>query len=715
MLKNLSLKNLNKVVLLMTIVSPISGCYPDGPQPPKAAVRPTELTAFGEARIDNYFWLRERENPEVIAYLKAENDYVAEVMAPRKDLADKLFNEMKGRIKQNDDTAPYLWNGYWYFVRHVEDGEYPLYCRNADGGDAEQIMLDGNALNKTMSASDGQGYFAMRGVKVAPDTRRVVYGIDTEGRRFYDLRIKDLETGEVLPEVIEKTTGNVAWALDSGTLYYGRQDPETLRSYQIWRHRLGTPGADDELVFEEADDTFDVSVHRSKSDRYIFIVSHQTVSSEWRYLDAEDPQAKLQVFQPRQRDLEYGVEHQGDRFLVLTNHKARNFRLMECPLDATGLTDWVEVVPHRDDVYLEELEVFDKWLVLDERYDGLSHLRVLPMAGGREHRLEFSDPTYTVWLDINLDMDSDVLRFGYESMTRPTSIYNYNLHTHERGLLKRTEVLGDFDPANYESEYVQVEARDGTQVPVSLVYRKGFERNGQSPLLLYAYGSYGYSMEAGFSGSRLSLLDRGFVYAIAHVRGGEEKGRAWYEEGKLLNKKNTFYDFIDCGRQLVRDGYTTEDRLFAMGGSAGGLLMGAVANMAPDLWRGLIAQVPWVDVVTTMQDADIPLTTSEYDEWGNPANEEYYHYMLSYSPYDQVEAKDYPALLVTAGLHDSQVQYWEPAKWVAKLRAMKTDSNLLLLQTNMEAGHGGASGRFRRLKETALSYTFLCHLTGITK
>ncbi len=696
-----------KVVVLMMLSGLFTGCNEGGPNPPVAAIQPHELKAFGETRVDNYFWLRERENPEVIAYLEAENSYLKEVLADTEPLQEKLFEEMKGRIKKDDTTVPYLRNGYWYYTRFEKGGEYALHCRRHDGNDSEQVMLNGNTL------SPDDGYFSLRAVKVSPDSRLVVYGIDTEGRRFYTLRFMDLDTGRVFDDVIADVTGNVAWALDNKTLFYCRQDAETLRSYQIWRHELGTDVAGDVLVHEETDETFDVSVHRSKSDRYLFISSSQTLSTEFRILEADNPKGEFRLFEPRSRDHEYDIEHQGDRFVILTNRGAKNFRLMECPLDQTKVENWQEVIGHRDDVYLEDVEVFDQWLVVTERFDGLSHLKVLPLDGSEPHHLEFDDPTWSVWLDSNVDMQLAVLRFGYSSLTTPDSVFDYDLSAHTRKLLKQDEVLGGFDSTKYQAEYLQVPARDGTLVPVSLVYRKGFERNGQSPLLLYAYGSYGYSMDADFRSTRLSLLDRGFVYAIAHVRGGEEKGRAWYEDGKLLKKKNTFTDFVDCGRHLAAEQYTSCDRLFAMGGSAGGLLVGAIMNMAPETWRGVIAQVPFVDVVTTMQDASIPLTTSEYDEWGNPADEEYYHYMLSYSPYDQVQAMDYPATLVTTGLHDSQVQYWEPAKWVARLRAVKTDQNPLLFKINMEAGHGGASGRFRRLEETALSYAFMLDLLEI--
>ena len=704
------MNRLLKVVLLMTSIGLASGCNNDDSDsisPPMAKIIPHELSSHGEKRVDNYFWLRERDNPEVIDYLKAENKYLKEVMAPTNALQNQLFAEMKSRIKKDDDSVPYLYNGYWYFTRFETGGEYSLHCRRANGSDNEEVMFNGNKMAKN------DGYFSLKGVKVSPDGKNAVFGVDHEGRRFYTLRIKNLSTGELFADTIADVTGNVTWAMDNKTIFYTKQDSETLRSYQVWSHQLGTNSQDDILVFEEEEDTFDCLVHRTKSDRFIIITSSQTLSTEHRFLEADNPGGEFKLFQKRQRDLEYDIDHQGDRFVILTNHEAKNFRLMECDLDNTQLNSWREVIPHRDDVFLEDVDVFTNYLVMEERFDGLTHLNIIPGDGSAAHYLEFSDPTWTAYISTNVNMDSQVLRFGYSSLTTPDSVFDYNMANRETTLLKQLEVLGDFQIENYEAQYIQVPARDGTLVPVSLVYQKGFQPNGKSPLLLYAYGSYGYSMDADFDSDLLSLLDRGFVYAIAHVRGGEERGRSWYEDGKLLKKKNTFTDFIDCGLYLIDKGYTSADRQFAMGGSAGGLLMGAIANMAPETWRGIIAQVPWVDVVTTMEDDTIPLTTSEYDEWGNPANKEYYRYMLSYSPYDNVKAMDYPALLITAGLHDSQVQYWEPAKWTARLRTQKTDQNPLLLKTNMEAGHGGASGRFRRLEETALAFAFMLDLVGI--
>ncbi len=695
-----------KVIAMMILASLGAGCG-RGPQPPKASQVPYELTAHGHTRIDDYYWMKDRDDPEVIAYLEAENAYTEAAFSHGDELRATLFEEMKGRIKEDESSAPYELRGHWYYTRYRAGGEYALHCRRAVSMEGpEEIMLDGDAL------SEGLGYFSLRGAEVSPDNRLLVYGVDTVGRRFYTLRVKNLETGELLPDAIPQVTGNVTWALDNRTLFYSRQDPETLRSYQVWRHVLGTDATDDVLVFTEEDDTFGCRVWRTKSDRYLVISSHQTLSSEHRLLAADDPTGAFEVFQPRQRDLEYDIDHQGDRFLVLTNLHAMNFRLMECPLDKTWLAQWREVIPHRDEVMLEAFDVFKDYLVMTERRGGLRYLRVIEMATGASHDLDFGEPTWRTWTAYNPMMDTDVLRYGYSSLTTPRSTYAYGMATRERSLIKQQEVLGGFDPDNYQSEYLHATARDGTPVPISLVYRKGFERHGEAPLVLYAYGSYGYSVDADFRSTRLSLLDRGFVFAIAHIRGGQEMGRGWYEDGKLAKKMNTFTDFIDCGEHLVTAGYTSADRLFAMGGSAGGLLMGVVVNEAPELWRGVVAAVPFVDVITTMLDDTIPLTTSEYDEWGNPLEKAAYDYMLSYSPYDNVTAQDYPALLVTAGLHDSQVQYWEPAKWVAKLRAMKTDDNILLLHTNMDAGHGGKSGRYRSLEETALEFAFCLDLAG---
>ena len=678
------------------------------PVPPVAQKISKELTIHSDTRIDNYFWLRERDNPEVIEYLKAENAYIEAMTAHTEMLQEKLYNEIIGRIKQTDMSVPYMLRGNLYYTRYEEGKEYPVYCRKKGGEDApEEILLDVNEMAK------GHDFYAVRSVRVSLDNNLLAFGVDTVGRRKYVIQVKDLRTGDILPDRMELTTGAAAWANDNKTLFYTKKDPTTLRSYKVFKHVLGADPADDDMVFHEADDTFSCSVWKTKSDQYIFIGSFQTLSSEYRYLDADNPDGDFQLIQPRERDLEYNVDHFGDKFYIRTNLDAKNFKLVETPVNRTRKRYWKDVIPHRDNVLLENFEIFKDHLVVQERKMGLRQLRIINWDDRSEHYMAFEEPTYTLYISTNPEFDTPWLRFGYSSLTTPNSTYDYNMVSKERKLLKREEVVGNFDSANYQSEWLWAEARDGTKVPISLVYRKDQRKDGPQPLLLYGYGSYGYSMNPSFSSVRLSLLDRGFIYAIAHIRGGQEMGRQWYEDGKLLKKKNTFTDFIDCAGHLIQEGYTSPEQLFAMGGSAGGLLMGAVLNMRPDLWKGVIAAVPWVDVVTTMLDDSIPLTTSEYDEWGNPNDKEYYEYMLSYSPYDNVEAKDYPAMLVTTGLHDSQVQYFEPTKWVAKLRDLKTDDNPLILDVDMESGHGGTSGRFKRHKRTALEYAFMLDLLGI--
>jgi oligopeptidase B len=684
------------VVLLMS-------CVPKGLVAPVVEKRPHTLEAHGEVRVDDYYWLRERSNPEVLAHLEAENAYTAAVMAPTDELQAQLFEELKNRIQPDESTVPSRYHGYYYYTRYEEGLEYPIYCRKKGSVDApEEVTLDVNQI------AEGHDFCSVRGVAVSPDTRLLAWAVDTVGRRKYTIHLTDLETGEVLTDVTPEVTGNLVWANDNRTLFYGKQDPETLRSYQIYRHVLGSDPADDVLVYEEPDPTFSVSVWKTRSERFIMIDSEQTLASEVRFLDADDPTGKLRMIAPRERDVEYSVSNVGDRFIIRTNLDAENFRLMEAPVANPGRENWRELISGRDDVFLQGVEVFADFMVVTERSDGLRHLRIIPWDGGEEREIEFDEPTYVTWVDDNEEMETTTLRFGYSSLNIPESIYELDLTTGERTLMKREQVRGGFEPTNYIVERLWAPARDGVQVPISLVYRKGIPLNGESPLLLYAYGSYGSSMEAWFRPAVVSLLDRGFVYAIAHVRGGQELGRRWYEDGKLLKKKNTFTDFIDCGRFLVEEGYTAPDQLFAMGGSAGGLLMGAVANMAPELFAGIIADVPFVDVVTTMLDDDIPLTTAEFDEWGDPNQHEYYDYMLSYSPYDNVEAQAYPAMLVITALEDSQVQYFEPAKWVAKMRAMKTDDNPLLFKIEMAAaGHGGVSGRFKKYHETAMEYAFM--------
>ncbi len=688
----------------------------DPGDPPMAAARPHELETHGDVRVDEYYWLREREDPEVIAYLEAENAYLAGVMAHTEELQEELFEEIRGRIVEDDSSVPYRDGDYWYYTRYEEGKQYEVHCRRpadgdvfggAAGPDAEEVLVDVNEI------AEGKEYTSVR-PSVSPDHNILAYAVDDVGRRFYTVRFKDLSTGETLSDEIPDVTANLAWAADSATLFYVRQDPDTLRSYQVFRHRLGK-GAADDLVYEEPDETFSVFLRRSQSRKYLMAVSSHTLRTEVRTLRADDPGGDFAVFEPRGERHEYSVDHLGDRFWVRTNDGAPNFRLMSTAEDNTGRATWREETPHRDDVLLEGFELFDRFLVLAERRGGLNQLRIKEMgAGGTEgHDLDFGEPTYSAGLGVNPDPASGTLRYVYQSLTTPRSVFDYDPAAREKTLRKQEQVLGGFESADYRTERLWAVAADGTEVPVSVVYRPDQRpAEGGSPLLLYGYGSYGASMDAGFSSLRLSLLDRGFVYAIAHIRGGEEMGRSWYEDGKLLNKKNTFTDFIAAAEHLAAEGYADPDRIYAMGGSAGGLLMGAVFNLRPDLWGGVVAQVPFVDVVTTMLDASIPLTTFEWDEWGDPREREYYDYMLSYSPYDNVEAKDYPHMLVTTGLHDSQVQYWEPAKWVARLRAKKTDGNLLLLKTNMSAGHGGASGRFDRYRETALVYAFLLDLAG---
>ena len=678
------------------------------PDPPMATIEPVELEKHGHVRVDNYFWLKERDNPDVIAYLEAENAYTEAATTHTAGLRETLFEEIKGRIKQDDASVPYQKNGYFYYRRYEEGKEYPIYCRKTGSLDApEQVLLDVNEL------AEGHDFFAVSSVQVSTDHTVLAYTFDTVGRRFYTITFKNLNTGDLYPEAIADVTSNLAWANDNKTVFYTRQDPNTLRWHQIYRHTLGTDPARDELVYEEPDDTFYSFVSKTKSEDFLLIGSTQTLSAEYRYLDANNPAGTFEVIQPREVNHEYRVDHHGNYFYIRTNWDAKNFRLMRTPLAATTKDHWEEVIPHRDDVLLSRIETFKDHLVVSERKNGLIQMNIRPWQGDDGHYLDFGEPAYLAFASDNYEFDTPVLRFRYMSMTTPNSTFDYDMNTRLKTLLKEDEVLGGFDKTNYVTERLYATARDGAEVPISLVYRKGTPINGTSPLLLYGYGSYGATMDATFSTARLSLLDRGFVYAIAHIRGGQEMGRHWYEDGKLLNKKNTFTDFIDAARHLVTTQYADSERLFAMGGSAGGLLMGAVVNMEPALFKGVIAAVPFVDVITTMLDETIPLTTSEYDEWGNPNDKEYYDYIRSYSPYDNVEAKGYPPMLVTAGLHDSQVQYWEPAKWVAKLRATKTDDNRLLLKTNMEAGHGGATGRFKRYRETAFEYAFLLDLAGI--
>lgn len=680
------------------------------PQPPVAKRIPKNLTVHNDTRVDDYYWLRERESPEVIAYLEAENAYLDATMAHTKALQEKLFEEIKGRIKQDDSSAPYKYKDFFFYTRFAEGKQYPLFCRKRGTLDApEEVMLDVNTL------AEGHAFCQVSGVRVSEDQRLAVYGVDFAGRRFFTLRVRDLATGKDFDDVIENVTGGVVWANDNRTLFYTKQDPETLRAFQVFRHTLGTPVSEDVLVYEEKDETFSCGVFKTKSRRYIVISSHQTLSDECRYLPADEPAASPIVFAERTRGQEYDIDHYGDYFYIRTNRDAKNFRLMRAQPAATAPESWQEIVPHRPDTLLESFELFKDYLVLSERREGLARLRVIPSDRSAPHEVDFGETAYDAGLGMNPEGDTATLRYSYTSLTTPNSVYDYDMKARTRILIKRDEVLGGYSPENYITERLWAPAHDGVRVPISIVYRKDFKKDGDGPLLMQGYGSYGISSSPAFSSVRLSLLDRGFAVAIAHVRGGEELGRAWYEDGRQKNKKNTFTDFIDCADYLVREKYTSPDRLYATGGSAGGLLMGAIMNMRPELFHGILAGVPFVDVVTTMLDDSIPLTTSEYDEWGDPNREDFYKYLLSYSPYDNVEPKAYPNLLVTTGLHDSQVQYWEPAKWVAKLRAMNTGGNTILLKTDMNAGHGGASGRFEQYRETALRYAFILKLAGKTE
>jgi len=669
---------------------------------------PTRLETHGRVRLDDYYWLRERDNPEVIAYLNAENEYAEKQMAHTKAFEEKLFEEIKARFKQTDMSVPYKRDDYFYYTRYEEGKEYPIYARKRGSLEqTEEIMLDVNVL------AQGHEFFSVGGSAVSSGQDILAYAVDTQGRRIHTTYFKNLKSSETLTDVLTEVTENLTWANDNKTLFYARQDATTLRAYQIWRHVLGTDPSQDRLVFQEDDETFVTYVFKTKTKKYLMVVSAQTVSQEYRYLDANDPYGDFRIFLPRERDHEYHVDHFEDRFLIRTNDQAKNFRLMTTATDKPEKEHWREVIPHRADVFLGDFEIFKNHLAVEERQRGLTQIRVIPWSDEEEHYLEFQEPTYRAHIGNNPELDTMVLRFEYTSMKTPLSIYDYDMVTRQRTLLKQEEVLGGFNADHYVTERLYARAADGTEIPISIVYLKGTKRDGQNPVLLYGYGAYGFSIDPAFASPRLSLIDRGFVYAIAHVRGGQEFGRPWYEEGKLLKKKNTFTDFIACAEHLIREQFTNPQKLFAMGRSAGGLLMGSITNMRPDLFNGIVAEVPFVDVVTTMLDPSIPLTTGEYDEWGDPNQKEYYDYMLSYSPYDNVEKKAYPNLLITGGLHDSQVQYWEPAKWAAKLRELKTDKNRLLLKTNMEAGHGGASGRFRRHHETAFSYAFLLDLVGI--
>ncbi len=680
--------------------------------PPVAKIIPKTLEKFGNVRTDNYFWLNDRENPEVIDYLKKENAYYKKMTAHTKQFQKELFEEMKGRIKEDDESVPYLYNGYYYITRFETGKNYPIYSRKKEIFTAkEEILFDCNQLAK------GNPYFQLGGLSISPDNKLAIFSVDTVGRRIYTIQVKNLETGKILSDKIEKVTGSAVWANDNKTIFYSSQDEITLRSDKIFKHKLGTNQADDLLVYFEKDETFNVEIAKSKSRKYLAIEAQSTLTTEYRILEADNPDGKFRIFQKRVRGLEYSINHYGDSFYIMTNKdKATNFKLMKTLEITTSKENWIEVIPHRADVLLEDIEIFKNFLVVEERFNGLNKIRIMPWSGEREYYLPFESETFTAYTTTNVDFDTDILRYSYQSMTTPSSVIDFNMKTKIREIKKEQEVLGGkFDKNNYNEERVWATTKDGTKIPISMVYRKGLKKEGKNPLLLYAYGSYGHSMDATFSSTRLTLLDRGFVFAIAHIRGGEDLGRHWYEHGKLLKKKNTFTDFIDCSKFLIEQKYTSSKHLYAEGGSAGGLLMGAIVNLAPQLYHGIIAQVPFVDVITTMLDDTIPLTTGEYDEWGNPNVKKYYNYMASYSPYDNVKNQNYPNIYVSTGLHDSQVQYWEPAKWVAKLRSLKTNNSIVFLDTNLDAGHGGASGRFEAIKELAKEFSFLLDLEKIEK
>lgn len=670
------------------------------------------LEIHGHKRSDPYFWLNERENPKVKQYLEDENTYADEMMKDTEGLQEILFEEMKARYKKDDESLPYFFNEYWYIIRYEEGKEYPIFCRKFQSLDnPEEIILDVNIL------AEGLEFFEVASLSISPDNKIAAYSTDAIGRRIYTLLFKNVETGETLQDMITNTTGKAVWAGDNKHVFYIRKD-ESLRAYKVYRHQLGTDESEDVLIFHEEDETFDVNVFKTKSLEYIFLASSSTISDEHRFIPANDIDAEWKIIQPRLDDLEYSVEHYKDEFYIITNaDDATNFKIVKTKIENCGMEYWQDVIPHRENVLLEGFEIFKNYFVIEEREQGLLQIKIMDLLNNTEHYLPFSDPTYTAYIGTNLEFDTDILRYGYTSLTQPSSTFEYNMKTKTTKLLKEQEVLGGkFFKENYRSERIWAPSRDGkSKVPISLVYHKDTVLSADTPLLLYGYGSYGHTVDASFSSLRLSLLDRGFVSAIAHIRGGEYLGREWYEEGKMLEKKNTFYDFIDAAKYLIQKNYTSSKHLYAMGGSAGGLLVGAVMNMEPELFNGVVAQVPFVDVVTTMLDETIPLTTGEYDEWGNPNDKEYYDYMLSYSPYDNIETKKYPNALITTGFHDSQVQYWEPAKWTAKLRDLKTDNNLLIFKTDMTSGHGGTSGRFESLKEDALEYAFLFKLENITK
>ena len=692
-------------------------------KPPVAQQIPYKTTIHGQNRVDNYHWVRltdeqklakniegwpDDQTMQVVDYINKENEYTQTQLSHTKNLQKKLYNEIVGRIKKDDVSVPFLYNGYWYYTRYKQGGEYPIYCRKKESlQNPEEVMIDVNDWAK------GHDYFSLTNLSVSPNNKFLAFSVDTLSRRIYTIKIKDLQTGELLMDEIHGTEDAVAWANDNATFFYTVKNEITLLSEHIDRHILGTPQTDDVRVYTEKDDSFYIGVGRSKSDKYIIIYNSSTLVSDYYILNANDPLGKFRQFSPRETEHEYTIEHYNDKFYIVTNWKAINFRLMETPENATAKQNWKEVIPHRKDVMVSGIDVFADHLVISERRYGLRQIRVIDQRNGNEHYMDFGEAVYSAYPSVNLSFNTNVLRYQFSSLITPRSTFDYDMDMKVSTLLKQTEVVGGYDLDDYHSERLYAEATDGKKVPISIVYKKGYKKNGQGNLLLYAYGSYGSTNDPSFSSTRLSILDRGFAYAIAHIRGSQTYGRPWYEDGKMFNKMNTFTDFVDCSKYLIQNNYTGPGHLFAMGGSAGGLLMGAVVNLAPELYRGVIAAVPFVDVINTMSDASIPLTSNEWDEWGDPMKKDEYDYMMTYSPYDNVYNADYPNMLVTAGYFDSQVQYWEPVKWVAKLRDYKVGENILYLHTNMDAGHGGKSGRFRRYKESALKYAFILDLAGI--
>ena len=692
-------------------------------KPPIADKKPHRTLVHGQDRVDNYHWIRltdkqklaknnegwpDKQTMEVVSYINKENDYTRNKLKHTEKLQKKLYNEIVSRIKKDDTSIPYFDNGYWYYTKYEKGYEYPIYCRKKESlENEEEILMDVNQWAK------GHDYFSLRNLSVSPNNKLLAFSVDTLSRRIYTIKIKNLETGKLLNDEIHGTEGSAAWANDNSTFFYTLKNKTTLLSEKIARHRLGDLQSEDEIVFTENDDSFYIGVYRSKSDKYIIIYNSSTLVSDYHILNADNPSGTFRQFSPREEEHEYSIEHFKDKFYIVTNWNATNFRLMETSEKSTVKQSWSEVIPHRKDVLLNDIDVFSKHLVISERKDGLPQIRIINQDNGNEHYIDFGEEAFSAYTSINPSFNTSLLRYQFSSLTTPSSTYDYNMDSKESKLLKRSEVVGGYESDKYQSERLYVTVRDGNKVPISIVYKKGLNKDGKNNLLLYAYGSYGSTIDPSFNSNRLSLLDRGFIYAIAHIRGSQTYGRQWYEDGKMFNKINTFNDFIDCSKFLIQEKYTDPNHLFAMGGSAGGLLMGAVVNMAPDLYKGVIAAVPFVDVINTMMDPSIPLTSNEWDEWGDPRNKKEYDYIMKYSPYDNVSNIDYPNMLVTAGYFDSQVQYWEPVKWVAKLREYKTGENELYLYTNMDAGHGGKSGRFRRYKELALNYAFLIDLAGI--